>query len=74
MAPTKFEDQVAASHLIKHDGDREDVDIPVDTVALVMLDRATQWIAAYPKATNTAEHAIVACQHFAGLKYRAASF
>ena len=44
--------------MIKNDGEGEESDIPVDTVALVMLDRATQWIAVYPKATKSADHTI----------------
>ncbi len=51
-----------------------DYDIPVDTAALVMLDRATQWIAVYPQATKTAEHTIEAYQHFAGKKDTMACF
>ena len=39
-----------------------------------MPDRATQWIAVYPKATKTAEHTIEAYQHFAEKKDTIASF
>jgi hypothetical protein len=39
-----------------------------------MLERATQWIALYPKAANTAEHTLGADQHLAGKKDNHASF
>ena len=73
-APTRFGDQVAADQLIKNDGEKEEAGIPDDTVALVMLDRSTQWIAVYPKATKTAEHTMEAFQHIAGKKDTTASF
>ncbi len=66
--------QATADHLIKNDGEKEDSDIPVDTVALAMLDRATHGIAVYSKATKAADHTIEAYQHFAGKKDRIASF
>ena len=66
-APTTFGDQVTADHLIRRD-------IPVATVALIMLDRPTEWAAVYPKATSTADHTIETFQHFAGKKENTASF
>ncbi len=37
--------------MIKNDDGEEDDGIPVDTVAVVLLDRGTGWIALYPKAS-----------------------
>ncbi len=39
---------------------------PINTVTVVMLDRATQWITGYPKASRTAEHTIEAFKYLAG--------
>ncbi len=49
-APAKLGD------LIKSDDEDVDSDIPINTVAVVMLDRATQWIALCPTTSNTATH------------------
>ena len=51
-APAKCGGQVTADRLIKDDGGKEDSGILADTVALAKVDRATHWIAVYPKATN----------------------
>ena len=56
-APVEFGDQVAADHLTKNADEGVDAEIPINTVAVVMLDRATQWIAACPKASKTAARA-----------------
>ena len=53
--------------MINKDCVDEDSDVPVNTVVVVLSDRATQWIAAYSKASKT-EHAVEAMQHFAGSK------
>ncbi len=68
--PVKFGGQVTADHLIKNDDEEEDSDIPINTVAEVMLDRATQWIAACPKASKTAEHTIEALSILLGQQTR----
>ncbi len=54
--------------MIKNDDGEEDDGIPVDTVAVVLLDRGTGWIALYPKASKSTEHTVEAFQHFAGAK------
>ncbi len=40
--------------MIRNEDDTEDTDVPVDTVAAVFLDRATKWIAVYPKSSKSA--------------------
>ena len=73
--PIKHGHQVTADHLVKSDDEEEeDSDIPINMVAVVMLARATQWIAAYPRASDTAEHAIAALRDFAGPTDNIASF
>ncbi len=47
--PVKFGDQVTADHLIENADEGEDAELPINTVAVVILDRATQWVAAYPQ-------------------------
>ncbi len=51
--PTKFGEQVTGDHFIKNgtdDADEvEDPFFPVDTVAVVLYDRATRWLAVYPQ-------------------------
>ena len=54
-SPVKFGDQVTGDHLIKND-DEEDYDVLLDTVVVVLLDRATKWTAVYTKASRSAEH------------------
>ena len=56
------------------DDEEEDVGILVDKAAVVMLDRATQWIDVYPKASKTTEHTKEALQHHAGPKDTISSF
>ncbi len=53
--PVKLGDQVTGHHMIRNEDDTEDTDVPVDTVAAVFLDRATKWIAVYPKSTKSAK-------------------
>jgi hypothetical protein len=69
-----FGAQVTADHLIKNDDGEEDDGIPVDTVAVVLLDRGKGWIALYPKASKSTEHNVDAFQHIAGAKENIASF
>ena len=38
--------------MIRNEDDTEDTDVPVDTVAVVFLDRATKWIAVYHKVVK----------------------
>ena len=40
--------------MIRNDNDAGDTDVPVDTVAAVFLDRATKWIAVYPRSSKSA--------------------
>ena len=53
--PTKFGEQVTGDHFIKNSlgDDESDPDFPISTVAVVLYDRATKWLAPYPKATKT---------------------
>ena len=60
--------------MIRSEDDAEDTDVPVDTVAVVFLDRATKWIAVYPKSSTSAKHTIEAVKHFAGPEDKIASF
>ena len=54
--PVKLGDHCTGDHLIRRDTADEDDGTPVDTSALVMLDKATGWIAVYPKASVHAPH------------------
>ena len=73
--PTSFGEQVTGDHFIKNSlGDEdEDPNFPISTVAVVLFDRATKWLAAYPKATKTTYH-IIEALHFAGPGGKNASF
>ena len=54
--PTKFGEQVTGDHFIKSGTgtpDEEDPYFPVNTVAVALYDRATKWIAVYPKSAKT---------------------
>ena len=63
-APTVFGEQVTADHLIAQDiGDES---ILGDKVALVVLDRATRWLACYPLLSKGATDAAVALADFMG--------
>ena len=66
--------QVTGYHLIRSEDDTEDTDVPVDTVAAVFLDRATTWIAVYPKSSKSAKHTVEAMKHFAVSKDRVSNF
>ena len=75
--PRKFGDQVTGDHFIKNGSgsvEEEDPNFPSDTVAVVLFDRATRWLAVYPKSTKTTYHAIQALQHFAGPQDKIKSF
>ena len=51
--PTKFGEQVTGDHFIKnllYGGG--DPNFPINTVAVALYDRATEWLASYPKATK----------------------
>ena len=61
-----FGDHCAGVNLIKRGAADDDDGLPRDTSALVMLDKATGWIAVYPKASKSTLHTIEAMQHFAG--------
>ncbi len=38
------------------------------------MDRATKWIAVYPKSSRSAKHTIEAMKHFAGSKDKVSNF
>ena len=69
---------MTGDHFIKHslskEGEIEDPNFPVNTVAVVLLDRGTKWLSVYPKATKSAFHTIEAMQHFAGATDKIANF
>ena len=65
--PAKFGEQVTRDHFIKNgreSAEEEDPNFPSDTVAVVLYDRATQWLAVYPKSAKTTDHTIAAMQQF----------
>ena len=74
--PTKFGDQVTGDHFIKGGVvvDDEDPFFPTDTVAVVLYDRATKWLAVYPKTTKTTYHTMEAFQRFGGPRDKIKSF
>ncbi len=72
--PAMFGDQFSADHLIKNDDGEEGSDIPVDRVALVMLDRATGWIAILPNSVKDRWAHRRRIQYFAGPTEKVASF
>ena len=69
---------MTGDHFIKKGGgDFDEADDPnflADSVAVVLFDRATRWLAVYPKSTKTTYHTIEAFQHFAGAKDKIRSF
>ena len=72
--PVKFGQQVTADHFICKDGAGDgDEFFPNATCALVILDRATDWVSCYPKATKTYEDTVEALLHFAGPSVRVKS-
>ena len=63
MTIIHFGDCVTADHIIvgeKQESKRH------DTVAVIVQDRATYWLAGYPKASKTTEDTVAALQHFVG--------
>ncbi len=65
--PTKLGEQVTGDHFIKGGRDEEeDPNFPCDTVAVVLYDRGTRFLAVYPKSAKTTANTIAAMQHFAG--------
>ncbi len=60
--------------MIKNDDGEEDDGIPIDTVAVVLLDRGTRWIDVYPKGSKSTEHTVEAFQHFAGARDKVTGF
>ncbi len=60
-----FGDHCTGDRLIKRDTTDDD-GLPVDTSALVLLDKATGWVAVYPKASKPTLHTMEAMEHFAG--------
>ena len=55
---------MTGDRFIKNVGDfveEEDPNFPVDTVAVVLYDRATKWLAVYPKLTKTTVDTIALC-------------
>ena len=73
-APVKRGDQVKAYQFIRNADGGEDAGLPLNAVAVFLLDRATAWIAVYPKASITAEHTIEALKHRVGPTDKIASF
>ncbi len=55
---------ITADHIVN----KQHVDMPQHdkTVALVMLDRGTQWIGAFPRRSRALDQTISACQQFVG--------
>ena len=72
--PERFGAQITAARLIKHGDGEEGNGIPIDTVAVVLLDRGTGWIDVYPKGPKSTEQTVGAFQHFAGAKDKVTSF
>ena len=63
-APVKFGEQATGNHFIKSGrgdvAEKEDPHFPTDTVAVVLYDRGTTWLAVYPKTTKTLYHTLEA--------------
>ena len=70
--PTKFGEQTTGDHLINRRKTNEwectvtEGEFPKATTAVVLYDRACDWVSCYPKALRTTEETIKACQDFAG--------
>ena len=61
--PANFGDEVTADHIISW-GDS--IGIDGEEYAVAILDRATNWIYAYPTATKTSEETVAAFKMFSG--------
>ena len=75
--PTKFGEQVTGEHFIKGCSGREDEgdpNFPCDTVAVVLYDRGTRFLAVYPKSAKDTANTVAAMQHFAGPRDKVQSF
>ncbi len=73
--PTKFGEQVAGDHFIKGGReDEEDHNFPCDTVAVVLYDRGTRFLAVYPQSAKDTANTVAAMQHFAGPRDKVQSF
>ncbi len=67
--PTRFGEQVTGDHFIKGGRDEEEGPFfPCDTVAVVLYDRGTRYLAVYPKSAKNTADTIAAMQRFAGPK------
>jgi hypothetical protein len=65
--PQNFGDQVTADHMIVAQGGNPlEAGPGGENVALVVLDRATNWIGAYPQKGKNADETYQSLQHFAG--------
>ncbi len=73
--PTKFGEQVTGDHFINGGReDEEDHNFPCDTVAVVLYDRGTRFLAVYPKSAKDTANTVAAMQHFAGPRDKVQSF
>ncbi len=62
MPAERFADQVTLDHMTI--GDADDNSFSGDTVSLVIKDRATNWLQAYPSKTESCRSVIIAFQSF----------
>ena len=73
--PTKLGEQVTGDHFINGGrGDEEDHNFPCDTVAVVLYDRGTRFLAVYPKSAKDTANTVAAMLHFAGPRDKVLSF
>ena len=63
-APLQFGEQITADHAVFNEANRG---LRGERAALIVLDRATQWIAGYPVGDKSANAAVTALRHFAGV-------
>ena len=71
-APSKFGEQVTADHIIAQDV--VDESVLGDRTALIVLDRATKWLDAFPLLTKTALDTANALKEFLGPEDKIESF
>jgi len=69
--PKEFGEQVTADHIIVGDADKGRGG---ERAAVVVLDRATRWFAAYPVPDKSADEAFTCLSHFVGPKAEVKSF
>ena len=73
--PTKLGEQVTGDHFIKGGReDEEDHNFSCDTVAVVLYDRGTRFLAVYPKSAKDTANTVAAVQQFAGPRDKVQSF